>query len=116
MRAADHHARAALCLAHIHHIHLQVLTLVVFLARHLFIAGQRGHATLRELQRHNAAHHIQVCHCGRNDFVRVTLHLGIHLAALGLLQALADNMLCRLRGNAPEIFRFQGDDEIRAHL
>ena len=114
--AANHHARAALCLAHIHHIHLQVLALIVFLAGHLFVARQRGHAALRKLQRHNAARHIQVCHRGRDNLVRVALHLGVHLAALGLFQALANDVLCRLRGNAAEILRFQGNDKICAQL
>ena len=48
--------------------------------------------------------------------MRVALHLGVHLAALGLFQALANDVLCRLRGNAAEILRFQGNDKICAQL
>ena len=46
----------------------------------------------------------------------LALHLGVHLAALGLLEALADDVLSRLRGDAPEVLCLERDGVFIAHL
>ena len=53
---------------------------------------------------------------GGDDLMGLALHLGVHLAALGLLEALADDVLSRLRGDAPEVLCLERDGVFIAHL
>ena len=116
MRAADHHARAALGLHNIHNIYLDMLALAQLLTGDLLVAGQRGHAALAQLQRHNALDRFDVGDDGGDDLMGLALHLGVHLAALGLLEALADDVLSRLRGDAPEVLCLERDGVFIARL
>ena len=100
--AADHHAGAALGADHVHDVDLQGLALGVHLAGHLLVAGQDGLAALAQVQRHDALLGIHAGNGGLHDVMCAGLDLAQLLAALGLADALTDDVLCGLGGNAAE--------------
>ena len=114
--AADHHAGTALAADHVHNVDLQGLALGVGLAGHLLVAGQDGLAALAQVQGHNALLVVHTGNGGLDDIMGAGLDLAQLLAALGFPDALTDDMLCGLCGNAAEVLGLEGGDNAVADL
>ena len=116
MGAADHHAGAALGADHVHDVDLQGLALGVHLAGHLLVAGQNSLAALAQIQRNDALLGIHAGNGGLHDVMCAGLDLAELLVALGLADALTDDVLCGLGGNTAKIAGLERGDDAVAHL
>ena len=115
MGAADHDAGAALGAEHIHHIDLDGLAFGVYLAGHLLVVGQDGLAALAQFQNDHALFLIHAGHGGLHQIVGAGLDIAQLLAALCLTDALTDDVLCGLGGNAAEVLGLERGDDVVAH-
>ena len=116
MGAADEHLGAALGDGHVHHIHLHHLTLGEGLARHLLVLGQVGLAALAQIQGNHAAQGVDAGDGAGDDLMRLGLHLGELLVALGLADALPNHVLGGHSGNAAELLGLEGGHQPVAGL
>ena len=116
MGAADHDAGAALAGHHIHDVDLQHLALGVHLAGHLLVAGQDGLAALAQIEGNDALLGVNAGDGGLHDVVGAGLDLAQLLAALGLADALTDDVLCGLGGDAAKVLGLEGGHDPVAHL
>ena len=114
--AADHDAGAALGADHVHNIDLQGLALGIDLAGHLLVAGQDSLAALAQIQSNDALLGVNAGDGGLHDVVCAGLDLAELLAALGLADALTDDMLCSLCSNAAKVLGLERGDDAVAHL
>ena len=114
--AADHDAGAALGAHHVHNVDLQALALGGHLAGHLLGAGQDGLAALAQVQGHDALLRVHTGDGGLHDVVCAGLDLAQLLAALGLADALTNDVLCGLGGNAAKVLGLERGDDAVAHF
>jgi|GEM_PF-6383626 len=114
--AADHDAGAALGADHVHDVDLQGLALGVHLAGHLLVAGQNCLAALAQIQCNDPLLGVDTGNRCLHDVVCAGLDLAELLAALGLADALTDDVLCGLGGNAAKIAGLERGDDAVADL
>ena len=113
MGAADHDLGAFFGDGDVDDVNLDALALAQHLAGHLLVVGQDG-LVFAQIDDDDAAHGIDLEHDGGDDLVRLALHLGVHLAALGLAQGLADDVLGRLGGDAAELLGLERNLDLGA--
>ena len=78
--------------------------------------GQDGLAALAQIQGHDAFLGVHTGNGGLHDIVGAGLDLAELLAALGLADALTDDVLCGLSGDAAEVLGLQRGDDAVADL
>ena len=100
MGAADGHAGAAVGSQHVHDIDLHGVTLIEALAGDLLVAGQHGRAALAQIQHDVAALVVDGNNGGGDQLMGARLHLAALQVALALAQALTDDVLGGLGGDA----------------
>ena len=116
MGAADHDAGAAFAADDVHDVDLQGLALGVDLAGDLLVAGQDGLAALAQIKGHDALFVVHAGNGGLNDIVCAGLDLAELLAALGLADALTDDVLCSLSSDAAKVLGLEGGHDAVADL
>ena len=114
--AADHDAGAALACHDIHDVDLQHLALGVDLAGDLLVAGQDGLAALAQVEGNDALLGVNAGDGSLHDVVGAGLDLAQLLAALSLTDALTDDVLCGLGGDAAKVLGLEGGHDAIAHL
>ena len=115
MGAGDHDPRALLGRDHVHHIDHHPLALAQHLAGDLLAFGEDGLALL-DLQRDVPLDGVHLEHRGRDDLEFLILIFLQQLPALRLADALADDVLGRLRRDPAEILGLQRDFDLAALL
>ena len=116
MGAADGHAGAAVGSQHVHDIDLHGVALVEALAGDLLVAGQHGRAALAQIQHDVAALVVDGNNGGGDQLMGAGLHLAALQVALSLTQALTDDVLGGLGGDAAKFLGLQRGDHALADL
>ena len=119
MGTGDEHLGTAGGPADLHHVHLHVHALGQLLAGHLLAGHEqslRGLAAGADAQRDVAVAGIDAGDHTGEDLMLLGVELVVHHAALGLPQALDDDLLAVAGGDAAELHRVHGEVDDVSHL